>query len=71
MAVPESDFAQAMQAMQAQMQNFEQALNARIAFAEAEVLRLRAARDDGSKHVKGGILDSRNIYPRFLKDMSR
>ena len=71
MAVSETEFQQAMGAMQAQMQNLERALNARIALAEAEVLRLRAARDDGSKHVKSGILDSRKIYPQPLKDISR
>ena len=71
MAVSETDFQQAMGAMQAQMQNLERALNARIALAEAEVLRLRAARVDDSKHVESGILDSRKIYSQPLKDMSR
>ena len=71
MAVSETDSQLATGAVQAQMQNLERALNARIALAEAEVLRLRAARDDGSKHVKSGILDSRKIYPQPLKDMSR
>ena len=64
MAVSESDFQQAMTAMQSQMQNLERGLTARIALAEAEVLRLRSARDDGAKHVKSGILDSRKIYPQ-------
>ena len=53
------------------MQNLERALTARIALAEAEVLRLRGACDDGSKHVKSGILGSRKIYPQPLKDMGR
>ena len=70
MAFSETDFQQAMGAMQAPMQNLERALAARIALAEAEVLRLRAARDDGSKPVKSGILDSRQIYPQSLKDTS-
>jgi hypothetical protein len=39
--------------------------------AEAKVLRLRSARDDGAKHVKSGIMDSRKIYPQPLKDMGR
>ena len=51
-----------MAAMQPQMHDLDRALNARIALAETEVLRLRAARDDGSKHIKSGILDSRKIY---------
>ena len=64
MAVSETDFQQAMAAMQSQMHNFDQALNSRIALAEAEVFRLRAARDDGSTHIKSGILDSQKIYPQ-------
>ena len=71
MAVSETDFQQAMSAMQAQMQNLELGLTARIALAEAEVLRLRSARDDGAKHVKSGIFDSRKIYPQPLKGMGR
>ena len=53
------------------MQNHDRSFNARIALAEAEVFRLRAARDDGSKHIKSDIFDSRKIYPQSLKDMSR
>ena len=71
MAVTEQDFRAAMADMANQMQMMERALTARIALAEAEVLRLRAARDDGSKTVKSGILDSRKIYPQPLKDMGR
>ena len=66
MAVSDHDFQKAMVAMQARMQNLERALTAGIALGEAEVLRLRAARDGGSKHVKSGILDSRKIYPQSL-----
>ena len=71
MSVSESGFQQAMGAMQAQMQNLKRGLTARIALVEAEVLRLRSACDDGAKHVKSGILDSRKIYPQPLKDMGR
>ena len=52
-----------MDAMQAQMQNLERGLTARIALAEAEVLRLPSARDDGAKAGKPGIMDARKIYP--------
>ena len=71
MAVSAAEFQQAMDAMQAQMQNLERGLTARIALDEAKVLRLRSARDDGSKHVKSGIMDLRKIYPQPLKDMGR
>ena len=71
MAVSETDFQQAMSATQSQMQTLERGLTARIALAEAEVLRLRSARDVGAKHIKSGILDSRKIYPQPLKDMGR
>ena len=71
MAVSADDFQRAMGAMQAQMANLERGLTARIALAEAEVLRLRSARDDGAKAGKSGIMDSCKIYPQPLKDMSR
>ena len=71
MSVSSAEFQQAMDAMGAQMQNLERGLTARIALAEAEVLRLRSARDDGAKGGKSGIMDSRKIYPQPLKDMSR
>ena len=71
MAVSAAEFQQAMDAMNAQMQNLERGLTARIALAEAEVLRLRSGRDDWNKSVKSGIMDSRKIYPQPLKDMSR
>ena len=71
MAVSEADFQQAMSATQSQMQSLERGLTARIALAEAEVLRLRSARDEGTKSGKSGILDSRKIYPQPLKDMGR
>ena len=48
MALSDHDFQQAMGAMQAQMQNLERALTARIALAEAEVLRLRRTMMDRS-----------------------
>ena len=51
MAVSDHDSQQAMGAMQAQMQNLERALIARIALAEAEVLRLRAARNVQDFHM--------------------
>ena len=71
MAVSAAEFQQAMDAMNAQMQNLERGLTARIALAEAEVLRLRSARDDGAKAGKSGIMDSRKIYSQPLKDMGR
>ena len=71
MAVSAAEFQQAMDAMQAQMQNLERGLTARIALAEAEVLRLRSSRDDVAKGGKSSIMDSRKIYPQQLKDMSR
>ena len=71
MAVSAAEFQQAMDAMQAQMQNLERGLTARIALAEAEVLRLRSARDEVSKSGKSGIMDSRKINPQPLKDMGR
>ena len=46
-------------------------MNARIAFAEAEVLRLRASKGDQSKFKKSGILDARKIYPDKITEMSR
>ena len=71
MAVSAAEFQQAMDAMNTQMQNLERGLTARIALAEAEVLRLRSSRDDGAKSGKSGIMDARKIYPHPLKDMSR
>ena len=71
MAVSESDFRQAMADVTNQMQMIERGLTARIALAEAEVLRLRSARDDGAKTGKSGILDARKIYPIKLTDMGR
>ena len=69
MAVTESDFRSAMADMANQMQLMERGLTARIALAEAEVLRLRSARDDVAKSGKSGILDARKIYPIKLTDM--
>ena len=54
-----------------QMQLMERGLTARIALAEAEVLRLRSARDDVAKSNKSGILDAMKIYPAKLTDMGR
>ena len=71
MAVAAVELHQAMDAMAAQMQNLERGLTARIALAEAEVLRLRSARDDGAKGGKSGIMDSRKIYSQPLKDTRR
>ena len=71
MAVTESDFRAAMADMANQMQLMERGLTARIALAEAEVLRLRSARDDVAKSSKSGILDARKIYPIKLTDMGR
>ena len=67
MAVSESDFRQAMADVTNQMQMMERALNARIALAESEVLRLRSRGDDSAKSGKSGILD----YPIKLTDMGR
>ena len=53
MLVSEADFQQATWAMLTQLQNFDQALIARM----SEVLRLCSVRDNGSEHVKSGILD--------------
>ena len=65
----------AIQSLQDQMISQDRALNARIAFAEAEVLRLRDKSDKSDIKVKGshksGIMDSRKIYPEKLKDMAR
>jgi hypothetical protein len=44
-------------------------LNARIALAESEVLRLRSRGEDTAKSGKSGILDARKIYPIKLTDM--
>ena len=71
MSVAEEQFQQAMAAMQSLLQNLDRALNARIALAESEVLRLHAACDDGLKHIKSGIFDSRKIYPQAFKEMGR
>ena len=49
----------------------DRALNAWIALAGAEVLRLRFLREDGAKHVTSGILGSRKINPQPLKGVSR
>ena len=59
MAISESDFRQAMADVNNQMQMMERALNARIALAESEVLRLRSRGDDSAKSGKSGILDAR------------
>ena len=71
MSVSSAEFQQAMDAMASQMQNLERGLTARIALAEAKVLRQLSTRDDGAKSGKSGIMDSRKIYPQPLKDMSR
>ena len=63
MAVAETQSQQAMSDIQTQIQVLDRALNARIALAVSEVLRLRSVREDGANHVKSGILDSRKIYP--------
>ena len=47
------------------------ALNARIALAEAEVLRVRSIHEDGAKILTSGIMDSRKICPQPLKDSGR
>ena len=57
MSILEAKFQQAMQALQTQIAVLDCALNARIAPAEAEVLRFRSPREDGTKHVKSGIVD--------------
>ena len=62
MAVSEKAFRQAMADVQNQMQIMDRALTERIALAEAEVLRLRSVRDDGTTSVNSGILDARKIY---------
>ena len=71
MSVSEADFQQAMSALQTQLQNLDSALNARIVLEESEVLRLRSIREDGAKHVKSGMPDSRKIYSQAFKDMGR
>ena len=62
-------FEQAMQAVNQQIQVLDRALNARIALAEAEVLRLRSLRETGTQQTKSGIMDARKIYPSDLEDM--
>ena len=61
MSASEAPFQQAMQAMQTQITVLDRASTARIAPAEAEVLRLRSLREDGAKTVKSGIMDSRKL----------
>ena len=62
----------AMQTLQAQMLNQDRALTARLAYNEAEILRIRDKNDKKEKGGhKSGIMDSRKIYPEKLKDMSR
>ena len=57
---------------QPQLQQQDRVLNARIAYTEAEVLRLRDKGESKSKSThKSGIMDSRKIYPEKLKDMAR
>ena len=58
-----------MQAVNLQIQTLDRALNARIALAEVEVLRLRSPRDSGTQQTKSGIMDAHKIYPADLKDM--
>ena len=53
------------------MIRMDRALNARIALAEAEVIRLREAGSGGQSRHKFGIKDSRKIYPDKLSDMAR
>ena len=71
MSISNEQFEQAMQAVNLQIQTLDRALNARIALAEAEVLRLRSLRVSGTQQAKSGIMDGRNIYPADLKDMGR
>ena len=66
MVVPEQYFQKVMAAMQTQLQNLDRALNARIALAETEVLRLRCLRDEGTEFGKSGILDARKIDSQKL-----
>ena len=61
MAVSEAQSQQAMESMQAQIQVLDRASKARIALAESELLRLGSIREDGAKHFKSGIMDSRKI----------
>ena len=71
MAVSESEFRAAMADMANKMQMVERGLNARIALAEAEILRLRSSREDSSKSRDSCILDAKKIYPAKLTDMGR
>ena len=71
MWISQEQFEQAMQTVNLQIQTLDRALNARIAFAEAEVLRLRSLRDSDTQQAKSGIMDARKIYPQKLKDMAR
>ena len=69
MSISQEQFEQAMQTVNPQIQTLDRALNARIALAEAEVLRLRSLRDSGTQQAKSGIMDARKIYPADLEDM--
>ena len=60
-----------MQAVNQQIQVLDRALNARIALADAEVLRLRSLLETGTQQAKSGIMDARKIYPSDFKDMGR
>ena len=71
MSISQEHSEQAMQTVKPQIQTSHRALNARIALAEAEVLRLRSLRDSGTQQAKSGIMDARKIYPADLKDMGR
>ena len=71
MSISQEQLEQAMQTVNLQIQTLDRALNARIALAEAEVLRLRSLRDSGTQQAKSGIMDARKIYPADLKDMGR
>ena len=71
MSISNEQFEQAMQVVNLQIQTLDRALNARIALAEAEVLRLRSLRASSTQQVKSGIMDARKIYPADLKGMGR
>ena len=66
MSISNEQFEQAMQVVNLQIQTLDRALNARIALAEAEVLRLRSLRDSGTQRAKSGVMDARKTYPADL-----
>ena len=70
MLISQAQFEHAMQTAQSQITVGDRSFNARIALAWAEVLRLPSLCEDGAKHMKSGIMDSRKIYLQPLKNMS-